>query len=133
LAGIYGPNRGFWFKQFMAGQATMEGNGGRFLNMIHRDDVVGAIAAVLERGKPGEIYNVVDDEPVAQKRLFGWLSERLGRPMPQTVPAADTPRKRGATNKRISNRKLKEQLGYRFRFPTFREGFETVQASARTP
>jgi nucleoside-diphosphate-sugar epimerase len=129
LAGIYGPGRGFWFKQFMAGQATMPGDGGRFLNMIHRDDVAAAIVAVLERGRPGEIYNVVDDEPVTQKELFRWLSKRLGKALPQPGPAADTPRKRGATNKRISNGKLREQLGYQCRFPTFREGFETVQAS----
>ena len=128
LAGIYGPGRGYWFKQFMSEQATMEGDGGRFLNMIHRDDAVGAIRAVLERGRPGEVYNVADEEQPTQKQLFSWLSARLGRPMLQTAPVTEAPRKRGASNKRVSNRKLKEQLGYAFRFPTYRDGFETVQA-----
>lgn len=123
LAGIYGPGRGYWLKQFLAGQATLDGDGSRYLNMIHRDDVGGALMAALERGQPGEIYNVVDDEPVAQKDLFHWLSETLGQPMPPPAPQDDSPRKRGATNKRISNQKLKEQLGYSMRFPTFREGF----------
>jgi nucleoside-diphosphate-sugar epimerase len=128
LAGIYGPGRGYWFKQFMSDQAAMDGDGSRFLNMIHRDDVIGVIRTVLERGRPGEIYNVADEESPTQKQLFTWLSKRLGRPMPRTVPVTDAPRKRGASNKRVSNRKLKEQPGYVFRFPTYREGFETVQA-----
>ena len=55
VAGIYGPGRGWWFKQFLAGEARIEGEGLRTLNMIHRDDVAGCIIAALERGRPGEI------------------------------------------------------------------------------
>lgn len=121
VAGIYGPGRGYWLKQFLSGEARLEGTGDRFLNMIHRDDVAGAIIASLERGEPGRIYNTVDDEPVQQRVLFEWLAKRLGRPMPQ--PGLQTARKRGFTNKRVSNRRLKEELGYRLRYPTLREGY----------
>jgi nucleoside-diphosphate-sugar epimerase len=55
VAGIYGPGRGFWFKQFLRGEARLEGDGSRWLNMIHRDDLIGVIIAALERGAPGEI------------------------------------------------------------------------------
>ncbi len=129
LAGIYGPGRGYWLRQFVSGQARLEGEGARFLNMIHRDDVVGAIRAALERGTAGEVYNVVDDEPVTQRELFGWLSGHLGRPMPDTTPPDPELRKRGVTHKRVSNRKLKAELGYRLKFPTFREGFQTLLES----
>lgn len=47
FAGIYGPNRGSWLKQFFAGQTRLEGDGSRFLNMIHLEDVVGAILTAL--------------------------------------------------------------------------------------
>lgn len=122
VAGIYGPARGHWFKLYLQGVATIEGDGGRYLNMAHREDVAGAIIAGLEQGKAGEIYNVADDEPVSQHLFFQWLSAELNRPMP---PVGEPPkeRKRGASNKRISNSKLKRELGYRFRFPTFREGY----------
>jgi nucleoside-diphosphate-sugar epimerase len=124
VAGIYGPERGYWFKQFLQSEATIEGKGERFLNMVHRDDVVGTIIAALEKGGPGEIYNVVDDEPVTQLDLFRWLASTSGKEMP---PFADhegrLERKRGWTNKRISNRKLKAELGYQFKYPTLREGF----------
>lgn len=127
LAGIYGPGRGYWFKQVLSGQARLEGEGRRFLNMIHRDDVAGAIRAALERGKPGEIYNVVDNEPVSQRDLYGWLSGTLHRPMPPSVAANESRRTRGVTNKRVANARLREQLGYRLKFPTFREGFEALR------
>lgn len=125
LAGIYGPGRGYWLKQFLSGQARIEGDGGRILNMIHRDDVVGAIIAVLERGLAGEIYNVVDQEPVSQRTLFEWLSRKLNRPIPAAASMASQ-RTRGVTNKLVSSRKLQIQLGYCFKYPTFREGFDSL-------
>ena len=102
----------------------MTANGQRILNMIHRDDVAGIIIAALKRGVPGQIYNAVDDEPVAQIDLFRWLSAALKRPMPPFAAEPDEAvRKRGLTDKKVSNRKLKRDLGYDFKYPTFREGF----------
>lgn len=121
VAGIYGPGRGYWLRQFLSGEARLEGDGQRLLNMVHRDDVAGAIIAALERGEPGEIYNVADNEPVTQCEVFTWLSERLNRPLPPAAQAA--PRKRGVTNKRIANERLRTELRYRFKYPTFREGY----------
>jgi nucleoside-diphosphate-sugar epimerase len=125
VAGIYGPGRGYWFKQFLRGEATIEAKGERFLNMVHRDDVGSALIAALEKGRPGEIYNLVDDEPVSQNNLFQWLASRLGKEMPPFVERNEqADGKRGWTNKRVSNAKLKSRLGYQFQYPTFREGFE---------
>lgn len=127
VAGIYGPGRSWWVRRMLEGEARIEGEGQRTLNMIHRDDVIGAIIAALERGQPGEIYNAVDDEPVAQKEFLGWLANKLGRPLPTTVvESVESNRKRGVTNKRISNQKLKRELGYSFKFSTFREGYAAV-------
>jgi nucleoside-diphosphate-sugar epimerase len=125
VAGIYGPERGYWFKQFLSGAARIEGDGSRWLNMIHRDDVIGAVIAALERGQPGEIYNAADNEPVTQLRFFSWLAEKLQKPLPPKMPAGEnSSRKRGATNKRVSNEKLRRELEYEFRFPDFRSGYE---------
>ncbi|MGA3266308.1 MAG: SDR family oxidoreductase [Verrucomicrobiota bacterium] len=124
VAGIYGPERGHWFKQFLKNEARIEGDGSRWLNMIHRDDVVGCIVAALKSGRPGEIYNAVDDEPVSQANFFQWLAATVGKYPPPSVPE-DTAEaaKRGATNKRVLNRKLKMELGYQFRHPNFRKGY----------
>ena len=124
VAGIYGLERGHWFKQFLQGTAHLEGTGSRFLNMIHRDDVVGCIIAALKNGRPGEIYNAVDDEPVSQLHFFQWLAGAVDKPLPPFVPEnPDANRKRGLTNKRVSNRKLKMELGHQFIYPTFRVGY----------
>ncbi len=124
VAGIYGPERGHCFKQFLCGEARIEGDGSRFLNMIHRDDVVGCIIAALKSGRAGGIYNAVDNEPVSQLHFFQWLATALGKPLPPSVSEdAGMVRKRGVTNKRVSNRKLKVELGYQFKHPDFRSGY----------
>lgn len=124
VAGIYGPGRGHSFKQFLRGEARIEGDGSRMLNMIHRDDLIGFIIAALERGLPGEIYNAVDDEPVSQLQFFEWLAAELNRPLPLKVAAdGEVSRKRGITNKRVSNAKLRVELNCQFQFPDFRAGY----------
>lgn len=124
VAGIYGPERGHWFKQFLKNEAVIEGTGGRILNMIHRDDVVGAIIAALEHGKSGQIYNASDDEPVSQLKYFEWLAEKLRRPLPPfSAEDRQTFRKRGVTSKKVSNHRLKTELEYKFKYPTFRQGY----------
>ncbi len=124
LAGIYGPDRGHLFQQYLRGEARMHGGGGRWLNMIHREDAVGAIMAALKTARAGEIYNVTDDEPVTERDFFMWLAKRLKRELPPVVPEAELAgRKRGVTSKRVSNRKLREQLDYGLVYPTFREGY----------
>jgi nucleoside-diphosphate-sugar epimerase len=124
VAGIYGPGRGHWFKSFLRGDARIEGNGERWLNMIHRDDLISIIIAALCAAKPGEIFNSVDNEPVSQRDFFAWLAAELKHPMPPTVPAdAEVWRKRGVTNKRVSNAKLCAELKYAFQFPNFRAGY----------
>ena len=122
LAGIYGPERGHLFKQYLKGEAVITGDGSRYLNMIHRDDVVRATISALERGKPGEIYNVADDEPVTRLEFFQWLAKTMDRPMPPFAPEA-TSRKRGFTNKRVSNRKLREELDCELEYPNYRVGY----------
>ena len=133
LAGIYGPGRGYWLKQFLAGEARLEGDGSRILNMIHRDDAAGAIIAALKHSPVCQVFNVVDNEPVSQLDCFQWLAATLGRPLPPPAPAAaETNRRRGVTNKRVSNQRLKKNLGYEFKYPTFRQGY-TKEIQRLTP
>ena len=122
-SGIYGPGRGYLFQQFIKGAATIEGTGERFLNMVHRDDLAKAIIRSFDGN--GGTFNITDDEPVSQLNFFEWLSERTNRPLPPFAPEPDpSTRKRGITNKRVSNKRFKEALGFEYTHPTFREGLE---------
>ena len=124
VAGIYGPERGHLFLQYLKNEARIPGRGERLINMIHLDDVVGVIIAALKNGRAGEIYNAVDDEPVAQIHFFRWLSETLGKWMPPfAAPGEEPERKRALTNKKVQNRRLKMELGYQFKYPNFRKGY----------
>jgi nucleoside-diphosphate-sugar epimerase len=124
VAGIYGPERGHLFLQYLKDEARMAGKGERLLNMIHRADLVNCIIAALKNGHAGEVYNASDDEPVPQIHFFRWLSETLGKNMPPFGDErASTGRKRAVTHKKVLNRKLKAELGYQFKYPTFRQGY----------
>jgi nucleoside-diphosphate-sugar epimerase len=124
VAGIYGPGRGHLFLQYLKNEARIAGQGERIINMIHRDDLVGIIIAALKNGRAGEVYNAVDDEPIAQIHFFRWLSETLGKWMPPFAKETEAPeRKRAVTNKKALNRKLKMELGYVFKYPNFRKGY----------
>jgi len=124
VAGIYGPGRGALFRKFRAGEAVIEGDGQRRINQAHRDDIVAALLRALDPADPlpGGIYNVSEDEAPSYLDYYGWLSERLGLPLPPFGPA-NPQRKRGLTNKRVVNAKLKA-AGWRPRYPTFREGLD---------
>lgn len=134
VSGIYGPGRGHLFQQYLRGEASISGDPQRYINMLHRDDLAGIILAALERGQPGQIYNATDDEPVSQLQFFTWLSETLKKPMPPiTAEPAPSRKKRAITNKRISNAKLKSELAYRFKYPSWREGYAAEIARLGLP
>jgi nucleoside-diphosphate-sugar epimerase len=130
VSGIYGAGRGHLYQQYLRGEALIPGRGERMINMIHVDDVVGATIIALDQAKSGEVYNVTDDEPVSYLEFFKWLSKRLNRPTPPFAEEVST-RKRGITNKHVSNRKLRE-LGWTLKYPTFREGYEAEIQAATT-
>jgi len=122
-SGIYGPGRGHLFLKFMNGTAVIEGDGKRFLNMVHLDDLVESTILALESVGQRGIYNITDDEPVTQLKFFKWLSDTTGRPMPPFVPEPNpSTRKRRITNKRVSNKLIKKTFGVSHNYPTFREG-----------
>lgn len=138
VAGIYGPERGHLFHQYLRGEARLDGDGSRLINMAHRDDVGRGIVAAMQKGRPGGVYNVADDEPVTQKEYFQWLSDQLHMPMPSVATEAERgPRKRGLTHKRVSNRKLRLELQCELKYPTYRQGYTAeiarLQAAGKLP
>jgi nucleoside-diphosphate-sugar epimerase len=122
VSGIYGPGRGHLFKQFLRGEATLRDGGRGWINMIHVTDLAAAIAHLLSlTALPSPIYNVTDNEPVTQRDYFTWLAEKLDRPLPPSASAGPA-RKRGLTNKRVSN-SLLVSTDFHLIYPTFREGY----------
>lgn len=124
LSGIYGPGRSVLLRKFLAGDARIEGDGGRWINQIHRDDAALAIHHLFTtRAEPG-IYNVSDDTPATQREVYGWLADFFQRPLPPEGEP-DLNRKRGWTSKRVSNQKLRA-AGWAPAFPSFRDALPSL-------
>lgn len=123
LGGIHGPRRSFFLSR-LVGEGTLPERSDRFINQVHRDDIVSALLMLAERRAEcrGEIFNVVGDQPITAKEAYAWLSTRLsksGLESRKLAPGGDAARpKRGESNKHVSNRKLRA-LGWQPRYPTF--------------
>ncbi|MFL6541618.1 MAG: NAD-dependent epimerase/dehydratase family protein [Chthoniobacterales bacterium] len=119
LAGIYGPERSFMLDQLLSGRARIPVND-RYVNQVHRDDIATALFLLANKPRRGEIFNVVDDAPTSSRACYEWLAQSMHMPIPPA--AADSqPRKRGDSNKRVSNAKLRNH-GWQLRYPRFEIG-----------
>lgn len=125
VTGIYGPGR---HRLEDARQGALPAaEAGRWMNFIHRDDLVTAVVAALERGRDGRIYNVTDGHPATAKDFVEWLYARVGA-APATAGGAPRRTARAVTSKRIDGRRLREELGWQPRYPDFRAGYEALLA-----
>jgi nucleoside-diphosphate-sugar epimerase len=124
FAGIYGPGRSIYLQRLLRGDAVIDPENDRFINQLHRDDAARALVllATPSPSSRSEIYNVADDRPVRQSEYYRWLSAKLDRPIPPAGVAQMT-RKRGNSNKRVANTKLRS-VGWNPAYPTFHEGME---------
>lgn len=125
LAGLYGPGR-YRLARYLDGPVT-----DTYLNMVHRDDVAGALSFLIGADVAREeTVLVVDNEPVSKWTLATWLAEACDREPPERQPVAErlradmspARRRRIRATKRCSNAKLRD-LGYEFSYPTYREGY----------
>jgi nucleoside-diphosphate-sugar epimerase len=125
LSGIYGPGRSYLLQRFLAGEAVINTEADRFVNQIHRDDAASALFFLCSNPSAAavEVFNVTDDQPILQSDCYRWLAEKLDRANP-SIRQAQSAAKRGRSNKRVSNRKLRA-LGWCPLFPTFAEAMET--------
>lgn len=99
---------------------------------IHLDDAVAAIIAAADRGRAGEIYNIVDDEPAGYRDLIEFGAKIMGAPRPYSIPLW-LMRLRSqysavflSTRLVVSNEKAKNELGWSLRFPNYRAGLREI-------
>lgn len=130
-AGIYGPGRGV-HARLHAGTYRIIGPGDTFVNRIHVDDLgTITLAAALIPELPGAIYNVADDRPEPSRVLGDAVAEILGVPSPPSVPSSEVKPWIAAmlgANRRVSNARVKRELGIELAYPTWREGLRQCLA-----
>jgi nucleoside-diphosphate-sugar epimerase len=104
---------------------------GQVFSRIHVDDIAGVLLASMARPNPGRAYNAADDEPCPPQDVVTFAAEMLGMAPPPEIPFEDaklSPMARSffADSKRVSNMRIKSELGYRLHFPTYREGLKSL-------
>lgn len=130
LAGIYGPGRNA-IANLREGSARRIVKPGQVFNRIHVEDISRAIAACMATSQPGGIVNVCDDEPAPPQDVIVHAAELAGLEPPPEIPfdrAQLSPMAATfwATCKRVSNRKLRRDLGVELAYPTYREGLAAL-------
>jgi nucleoside-diphosphate-sugar epimerase len=130
LAGIYGPERST-IDKLRAGTARRIIKPGQVFNRIHVEDIASVLEASIERPSPGAVYNVADDEPAPPQDLVAYGAELLGKEPPPDTPFEEaelTPMARSfyGENKRVSNARIKQELGVDLAYPTYRDGLRAI-------
>lgn len=132
LAGIYGPGRGP-FAKVRAGSARRIVKPGQVFSRIHVEDIASVLDASIARPNPGAIYNVCDDDPAPPEDVIAHAAGLLGLPVPPAIPIEEaemTPMARSfyAESKRVSNARIKRELGVTLRYPDYRAGLAALLA-----
>ena len=133
LAGIYGPGRSA-FDRLREGRAQRVVRPGQVFSRIHVDDVAAVLRASIARPAPGRAYNVADDLPAPPQDVIAYAAGLLGVPVPPEVPfdeARLSPMARSfyAESKRVSNRRIRDELGVRLAYPDYRSGLRAILAA----
>lgn len=133
LAGIYGPGRGP-FEKVRNGTARRIVKPGQVFSRTHVDDIARVLAASIARPDPGAVYNVCDDDPAPPEDVLAHAAELLGLPLPPEeswATAEMTPMARSfyAESKRVSNERIKRDLGVRLIYPDYRSGLRALLAA----
>ncbi len=119
LGGIYGPGRSFLLDRIRSANGPLPGYGDYYLNLIRLEDIVSGIEAVFESDLSAiELFNLVDDEPLVKSDLVDVLATQMGVAKPvfdeSIGEEGSTRRTEGGrpANRRVSNRVIKEALGW---------------------
>uniref|UniRef100_B0SY07 NAD-dependent epimerase/dehydratase n=1 Tax=Caulobacter sp. (strain K31) TaxID=366602 RepID=B0SY07_CAUSK len=130
LPGIYGPGRSA-LDRLRAGEGRRIVKPGQVFSRIHLDDIVSGLLASLDRPRAGGVYNLCDDEPAPPQDVMEHAARLLGVAVPPDLPfnelgLSPATRRFYAENKRVSNALAKAELGWRPKYPTYREGLAAI-------
>ena len=129
LAGIYGPGRNA-LVNLRSGKAHRIIKPGQLFNRIHVTDIAQAIAGAIAHSAAG-IWNICDDEPAPPQDVVTFAAGLIGVAPPPEQDFADAEmsemaRSFYASSNRVSNARLKRDLGVALMYPTYRDGLAAL-------
>ncbi|MEQ1653539.1 MAG: SDR family oxidoreductase [Hyphomicrobium sp.] len=135
LPGIYGPGRST-IDDVRDGSARRLIKPGQVFNRIHVEDIASAVQAALSPPHADRVYNVTDDDPGPPQDVVAYAAGLLGLPVPPDLDFATTelsPMARSfySESKRVSNARMKRELGVTLAYPSFRDGLSAIVRNSR--
>jgi nucleoside-diphosphate-sugar epimerase len=129
LAGIYGPGRNA-LATLRAGTARRIIKPGQVFNRIHVDDIASTIMAAVHHPSGGT-WNVCDDEPAPPQDVIAYAAKLMNVAPPpeeafETAEMSPMARSFYASSARVSNAKLKRELGVTLAYPTYRHALDAL-------
>ncbi len=130
LAGIYGPGRSA-LDQVRAGTARRIHKPGQVFSRLHVEDIARVLEASIARPDPGRVYNLCDDAAAPPAEVIACACELLGVAPPpllsfEAAELSAMARSFYRDNKRVSNRRIKEELGVALAYPDYKIGLEAI-------
>jgi nucleoside-diphosphate-sugar epimerase len=138
LAGIYGPGRSA-LNDARAGRARRILQPGHAFGRIHVEDIAGGVLAAIACPPQGtRVLNFSDDEPAESAAVAEEAAHLLGMPVPPAIPLAEAwpsmsemARSFWSENRRVASAATQQALGYRWKYPTYREGLKAILQEER--
>ncbi|MES9924505.1 MAG: SDR family oxidoreductase [Candidatus Thiodiazotropha endolucinida] len=128
VAGIYGPGK-LPVERLRSGQPMVAEEDAPITNHIHSIDLVRIARSAMQRGVSGEVYNVCDGFPEPMTRYFNRVADFLGLPRPPVISLEEAQQRLSPgmlsylkESRRLSNRKLLEELGVVLDYPDLEKG-----------
>ncbi|CAN6452942.1 unnamed protein product [Victoria cruziana] len=141
LGGIYGPGRSALdtiIKQGPLSKDQRRREHRRYTPRIHVADVCQAIRASMDKSSTWNVFNIVDDDPAPRSEVFSYarslVMQRWPDKLDRSVINQDTPNLHGQRGerieeKRVSNNRMKSELGVKLLHPSYRSGLESIARS----
>ncbi len=137
VAGIYGPER-LPLRRIRSGAPIVRRDEAPYTNRIHVEDLARLCQAAMMRGRPGRIYHACDGAPGKMTDYFHAVADFAGLPRLPEIPLSEA---RGRLSegllsylresRRLSNRRAREELGMRFRYPDLGRGLSACGSPRR--
>ncbi|MDF1643330.1 MAG: SDR family oxidoreductase [Pseudomonadales bacterium] len=129
LGGIYGLGRAHFISQVKNGELSVNEQYPQYTNRIHCEDCAAVLQHIMQLETPATCYVAVDNAPVSRTEVADWLATQLKVAKPLRDAPGAIPK---SQNKRCKNSRLIES-GYRFQYPSYREGYRAVISELKTP
>jgi nucleoside-diphosphate-sugar epimerase len=135
FGGLYGPGAtDDQVEMIRKRQFPLVGAGTGYSSMVHVDDAASATVLAVEQNAKG-VFNIVDDEPAPANQWLPYLAECAGAKPPMRIPAwlarlvaGDAAVIMMTEARGFSNAKAKRELGWKLRYPSWRQGFREALA-----